>query len=584
MRTIRCHVHSLRLAQIVFCIVMTTVSLFASNLQAQNTQVTGTKSGRLAAPSLGAGWASGTLRNLSFSVSPKLKKFMDAWVEYYPSTCTLASSGSWTVTTPPTQGDTSSGILIGTLGNGDCPGITFPFAAIYYRWTSKGPSGATSDSFAATWTSTDFQVQDAVALTLIVPVNYQQTGPGVARPGGVLHFDYTWASNTGNLADLAQCEVGENVRYPGTGNAFPWPSPPYLGSTNNPTIIWLPATLGALQDNHSHAPFLEPYVANAFNAHQAYRYKCRTLETVTFPGWGGITLARTVSDSTGKGCWGYTVIKSGASASVSPLPNVSPSSCTPGANHEVPPTMPGPKSGDGIALAVALPEASIGSGEPIFLDLTVFNRGAEPVVVDLGLNKKANLELTIWEPAGGVTTRRLSSEGIGASGEVSVPSGEERAQRLLLNEWYEFRQIGTYRIQMTLLDDPFVTSGAADADRPSTEFSVVIGPRDPAQLERVCQELADRAIGGATLEESMDAANALSYIRDPLAVESLVRVLQEGSLVEHYAVDGLGRIGSPEAIAALEAAQGHPDEEVRAAVRRVLDVLQGRPQQGAPDS
>jgi HEAT repeat protein len=71
----------------------------------------------------------------------------------------------------------------------------------------------------------------------------------------------------------------------------------------------------------------------------------------------------------------------------------------------------------------------------------------------------------------------------------------------------------------------------------------------------------------------MEAASALSYIQDPLAVASLVRVLQNGSLVEHYAVDGLGRIGGPEAIAALLAAQDHPDEEVRAAVRLMLGMI-----------
>jgi HEAT repeats len=131
---------------------------------------------------------------------------------------------------------------------------------------------------------------------------------------------------------------------------------------------------------------------------------------------------------------------------------------------------------------------------------------------------------------------------------------------------------------MTLLDAPFVTSEDANANRPSTEFSVAIGPRDPLQLRRLSQEFADRAIGGATLEESMKAAAVLSYIRDPVAVESLVRVLQQGSWVEQYAVEGLGRIGSAEAIAALVAAQDHPDEDVRAAVRRTLQLLQGQAQ------
>jgi HEAT repeat protein len=47
-------------------------------------------------------------------------------------------------------------------------------------------------------------------------------------------------------------------------------------------------------------------------------------------------------------------------------------------------------------------------------------------------------------------------------------------------------------------------------------------------------------------------------------------------LVEHYAVAGLGRIGSPDAIAALKAAQNNPDEDVRSAVRSVLRSIQAQ--------
>ena len=41
----------------------------------------------------------------------------------------------------------------------------------------------------------------------------------------------------------------------------------------------------------------------------------------------GIIIARTVSDSTGRGCFAYTVTKSGASASVNPLPSVPKPDC-----------------------------------------------------------------------------------------------------------------------------------------------------------------------------------------------------------------------------------------------------------------
>ena len=158
-------------------------------------------------------------------------------------------------------------------------------------------------------------------------------------------------------------------------------------------------------------------------------------------------------------------------------------------------------------------------------------------------------------------------------GKFLIPSGGQRVQQLLLNEWFDFSAVGVYRIKITLLP-PFFTETPTNADRPASEFSVEIKPRDPGKLKRVAKELADMAIAAPTLEESMNAANALSFIRDPLAVDDLIRVLQEGSLVEHYAVAGLGRIGNAEAVAALEAAsQSHPDGEVREAARSALRLL-----------
>jgi len=419
--------------------------------------------------------------------------------------------------------------------------------------------------------------RNAKTCTTAVPVNFQQSGPGIDLPDGFLKFQYTWASSSGNLEDLAQCEIGEYVTYPGA-SPFPWPSPPYKGSTKNPSVSFAEATLGVTEDTQKHEAFLEPYVANAFNATQAFWYRCRPGVIVEIPGWTGITIARTVADSTGDGCWGYTVTKSGYSAPYSPLPGVNKKACESEASHDVPLRVPDFKnSSDEIGLSVSPPKSSVSLNAPVFLDLTVLNRSAETVGADLGLNSKANLELTITEPGGGVITRRLSSEGFGASGEVSLAPKETFVERLLLNEWYDFPLTGTYRIKIALLDDSG-TNDSASAGRPSTDFTVQINPRDPAELEDVCQELANKAISGATLEESMDAASALSYIRDPLAIDSLIRVLQHGSLVEHYAVDGLGRIGSPKAIAALEAAQNHPDEEVRAAARYMLEVLHGQAQ------
>jgi hypothetical protein len=121
-----------------------------------------------------------------------------------------------------------------------------------------------------------------------------------------------------------------------------------------------------------------------------------------------------------------------------------------------------------------------------------------------------------------------------------------------------------------------VDNGAGVAS--STTFSVRIGRRNAARLSVIANRLANRAIAGDSYVERMQAANTLSFIDDPAAIDSLLRVLQRGALVEDYAVRGLGRIGSPAAIVALTgAAHNHADEDVRAAARSTLRMrLRGR--------
>lgn len=559
---------SLNRAGVAFCILLTSAILFASSANAQ---------GPIQATQNKVGWLQGTPvvapdavpGAFSYNVFPKTKTSMAAFVEYNTSTCAEISPGSWKVTTAPKLGSNEFGTVTGTLANGACPGVIFTFAAIYYTWTSA-VSTTPTDSFAATWSSPDFTIPNTFAIKLIIPNNFKQTAWS-DQPNGVLHFEYGWTSTSTKLADLSQCQVGENVAYPG-GNPYVWPKPPFNGSTTNPTVLSVPATDGKAQDNHSHTPFITPYKAAAFNATQQYRYICRNLDTTDFPGFNNVIIARSVADTTGKGCWTYKITKTGKS-NTQRLPGVT---CTADAAVEESEALPeAENNARELGLSVAH-DVTVGLKEPVRLELTVINRAAWTVIADLGLNKQSNLEFTIEEPSGNIVVRRLSSDGFGGVGRISLKPGAAFVKPLLLNEWNDFKASGTYHIALALLP----AEGAGDSgtgEHPRTEFTVHVTRRNPAQLERVAEELAGQAIRSKTMAISMDAAKALSYIRDPQAVGNLARVLQQGSLVEEYAIAGLARIGTPEAVAALLAAQDHPREEVRDAVRNALENLQPQP-------
>jgi PBS lyase HEAT-like repeat len=546
-------------------------------LHAQVSDVRMASSGRISAASLAdasRGFGTEGLDNLSFFVNAQAETLMDAWVSYSSLTCTTISTGIWTVGTQPTKGINTFGIINGTLANGDCPGVIFSFGAIYYTWTDPGTGAATTDSFVATWTAPGFQTVDNVAITLIAPTNFVQVGPGLKQPNGVLRFNYAWESTTGALADLSRCEVGESVAYPGAADPYVWPSPPYDNSTSNPTIVWVVASAGTAQDDHAPGTFLAPYAANTFTAMQQYRYRCGGLSTITFPAWNNVAIKRTVRDATGQGCWRYRITKTGASNTIPRLPGVPVGTCVTLAEE-------GPMlsvsqfsgAGESIQLEVQARRATWSLHEPIQVDLVVVNNGQRATIVDLGRNRNANLALTIVDPAGRTWRRALSRDGFGTLGEVSLEAGSRHEQPLLLDEWFDFRAEGTYRVKVVLLDPADPGKQPQMSSRPSADFVIEIRPRDQALLAQLAQSLADKAIGTGAVADRVDAAKALSFIRDPEAISSLVRVLEHGKMVEFYAVDGLARVGTPEAISALQRAESHPDTDVRARAKRHLGAL-----------
>ncbi len=142
---------------------------------------------------------------------------------------------------------------------------------------------------------------------------------------GVLKFQYSWGSSTGNLADL-KGTFFEEVTYPGAGNPYiPNDDPPFKQwAFPNPTIAPnppMPGSDGAAVDTHSPAGgFSAPYKAATFSATQNYYYVCQCGTTCCkVVVKGPITIKRSVFQGA-NGLWQYKVEKDGSSA-VMNLPN-----------------------------------------------------------------------------------------------------------------------------------------------------------------------------------------------------------------------------------------------------------------------
>jgi hypothetical protein len=210
-----------------------------------------------------------------------------------------------------------------------------------------------------------------------------------------------------------------------------------------------------------------------------------------------------------------------------------------------------------------------GLGEPIFFDLQVTNLRSEPASVDLGGDGKANLRVTTTEPNGLSRPVQLRHGGLQRLGKHPVGPHATYTERLILNEWNDLRAPGDYTAKIALVPE----FGLKSDDPPTAEMHVSIGPRDESKLGAVAKALADRAIDGHGVADRSDAAFALSYVADPVAVPEMARVLASGRVVGSALVWALARLGGPSALDALQAAQSSPDIEVHDAAVQALQAL-----------
>lgn len=215
--------------------------------------------------------------------------------------------------------------------------------------------------------------------------------------------------------------------------------------------------------------------------------------------------------------------------------------------------------------------SNITFNEPVFVDFSVRNQHSESIHFDLGHNRKSHFEFTISEPNGSVVhAPRLSEEGLGLLGKVTLQPNEKYTQRLVINEWYQFPEPGDYTINVKLASPIVTQSGAMIEPEPSGSLSLHIAPRNLERLRQVCQNLYRRASRSSTVEKKTEATLALSHVRDPIAVSYLEKGLSNGRLSWQYAIPGLARIANAEAIDVLIAVMQKNDPESGSALARFV--------------
>jgi hypothetical protein len=162
------------------------------------------------------------------------------------------------------------------------------------------------------------------------PINFTQAG-SEADGDGQLYFLYQWQSSSRNSADIASCQVGQFVTYPGyvagQQNTYWWPSPPWqpyhntnpvqtsvAGNNSYCTKNKLSGVAPCVIDNQQHSTFDNPPIkGDGFPASQNWWYQCPNVNggnsvDLTTP----TTIQRSVTNN--GSTYTYQVTKSGASS------------------------------------------------------------------------------------------------------------------------------------------------------------------------------------------------------------------------------------------------------------------------------
>jgi HEAT repeat protein len=151
---------------------------------------------------------------------------------------------------------------------------------------------------------------------------------------------------------------------------------------------------------------------------------------------------------------------------------------------------------------------------------------------------------------------------------------------MLLSKFYPFMEAGVYSIEVRLDSSAFDASDSNLAKQATSKVALTVLPRSPQKLQKIAQELGEEAIQANSYVTRLQAISALAYMRDPVAVPYLKRVLQEGQQIRIEAAQGLARIENPEAIDALVAAETTTtDTELRGQLKIILRDLLNKVQE-----
>jgi hypothetical protein len=225
-------------------------------------------------------------------------------------------------------------------------------------------------------------------------------------------------------------------------------------------------------------------------------------------------------------------------------------------------------------VSIALEKQTLSSGEPVLMQVHVKNTASVPLEIDLGLNGKDNILIVVTQPDGKRIEKPqpVPRNGLAFFGWQHLESGQEYSETLVLNEWFEFRQVGRYQIEIRLKEP--ATIGTEKISVGPVVLILDVTPQNIEQLTTACKNLVARVRHFQVAQDSIAALAALDYVNEPALFPFWAQQAQSGDLdLRKMAFTNLARIGSMDAVEVLSRTIRSQDKDTRMMARSALEYV-----------
>ena len=231
----------------------------------------------------------------------------------------------------------------------------------------------------------------------------------------------------------------------------------------------------------------------------------------------------------------------------------------------------------GISAAITPEKIDVTLHEPVSTLLTLRNGLSEPVVVDLGDDRKSGIVVKTIFPDGSRGSNQVSvHQGLARLGRITLARDEIYSQVLVFNDWTVFPMTGLYKLRVELLN-PVVASDGTSIRLGAFFASVTVESRDEQRLNKLCAALLDRLSRARSYADARQQAELLARVEDPVAVPFLRQAMTSPFYpIQPLIVRGLEGVGTPEAVKVLLEAIGKDPSaapDARAALSRLADKI-----------